>query len=212
MCWVIQASVRETLLGWQGSFIGRKRKKVWSAAPLSLFWTIWKERNRRSFENMKLSVQRLKVLVFMQFTILDKHVYRTYFYVFSWFYWLVGDGLREGVFFVFPILFGAIRQPLYALCVLWGAPFGVFIQFALAYQKKKKKLSVPCKVTLGLQKIFHSTLSKWTIKIHNGIILQIAVCLVQTKKALLLRRISLIIWGNSNEDMSIREMIVDHKP
>ena len=83
MCWVIQASVRETLLGWQGSFIGRKRKKVWSAAPLSLFWTIWKERNRRSFENMKLSVQRLKVLVFVQFTILDKHVYRTYFYVFS---------------------------------------------------------------------------------------------------------------------------------
>ncbi|RVX01293.1 hypothetical protein CK203_031217 [Vitis vinifera] len=37
VCWVIQASVRETLLGWQGSFIGRKRKKVWSATPLCLF-------------------------------------------------------------------------------------------------------------------------------------------------------------------------------
>ena len=30
--------------------------------PLCLFWTIWKERNRRSFENVELSVQRLKSL------------------------------------------------------------------------------------------------------------------------------------------------------
>ena len=59
---MIQAFIRETLLGWQGLFIGRKRKKVWSATPLCLFQTIWKERNRRSFENMELSVQRLKFL------------------------------------------------------------------------------------------------------------------------------------------------------
>ena len=34
--------------------------KVWRAVPLCLFWTIWTERNKRSFENVELSVQRLK--------------------------------------------------------------------------------------------------------------------------------------------------------
>ena len=59
---MIWSLVRETLLGWYDSFIGRKRKKVWRAAPLSLFWTIWKERNRRSFENVEFSIQSLKLL------------------------------------------------------------------------------------------------------------------------------------------------------
>ena len=27
-------------------FVGKKRVKVWRAAPLCLFWTVWKERNR----------------------------------------------------------------------------------------------------------------------------------------------------------------------
>ncbi|KAL6347126.1 hypothetical protein AAG906_012707 [Vitis piasezkii] len=34
VCWVIHASIRETLLRWHGSFIGRKRMKAWRAAPL----------------------------------------------------------------------------------------------------------------------------------------------------------------------------------
>ena len=33
---------------------------MWRAVPLCLFLTIWKEKNKRSFENMKLFVQRLK--------------------------------------------------------------------------------------------------------------------------------------------------------
>ena len=32
--WVLPSSVRETLLSWHGSFVGKKRKKVWRAAPL----------------------------------------------------------------------------------------------------------------------------------------------------------------------------------
>lgn len=37
--WVMDAfsSVRETLLLYQGSFVGKKRKRVWIAAPLCLF-------------------------------------------------------------------------------------------------------------------------------------------------------------------------------
>ena len=60
--WVIDSSFRDTLLGWQGSFVGRKRKKVWGTAPLCLFWIIWKERNRRTFENEELSKHRQKVI------------------------------------------------------------------------------------------------------------------------------------------------------
>ena len=32
VCWAIHAFVRETLLGWHGLFIGRKRMKVWRAS------------------------------------------------------------------------------------------------------------------------------------------------------------------------------------
>ena len=55
-------SIRETLIGSHSSFVGRKQKKVWGATPLCLFWIIWKEKNRRSFENMELFDHRLKVL------------------------------------------------------------------------------------------------------------------------------------------------------
>ena len=32
--WVFPRSIRETLLSWSGTFIGKRRKKVWMAAPL----------------------------------------------------------------------------------------------------------------------------------------------------------------------------------
>ena len=35
--WVFPFSVRKTLLGWHGSFGGKKRRKVWMTAPLCLF-------------------------------------------------------------------------------------------------------------------------------------------------------------------------------
>ena len=38
--WVLPSSVRETLLSWHGSFVSKKRKKVWRAAPLHIFWTV----------------------------------------------------------------------------------------------------------------------------------------------------------------------------
>ena len=60
--WVMHYTVRETLLGWYGSFIGETRKKkAWRVAPLFLFWAIWKERNRRAFErNIKKENQAIK--------------------------------------------------------------------------------------------------------------------------------------------------------
>ena len=38
--WVLPSSVRETLLSLYGSFVGKKRRKVWRAAPLHIFWMV----------------------------------------------------------------------------------------------------------------------------------------------------------------------------
>ena len=59
--WVFPLSVKETLLGWRDSFVGKKRKVAWRLGPLCLFWVIWRARNSIAFEDCVLSIQRLKV-------------------------------------------------------------------------------------------------------------------------------------------------------
>ncbi|WJZ92487.1 hypothetical protein VitviT2T_011477 [Vitis vinifera] len=58
--WVLSGTVKETLLGWHGAFVGKIRKKAWQMAPLCIFWSVWKERNSLAFGNEVLSIQRLK--------------------------------------------------------------------------------------------------------------------------------------------------------
>ena len=58
--WVFPSSVRETLLGWNGFLMGKSCKIVWRASPLCIFWKIWKTRNKITFEDEVLSIQRLK--------------------------------------------------------------------------------------------------------------------------------------------------------
>ncbi|KAJ9678521.1 hypothetical protein PVL29_020644 [Vitis rotundifolia] len=58
--WVFPESVKEVLASWRGSFVGKKRKKIWDAIPLCIFWTVWKERNRLAFRGGVLNVQKLK--------------------------------------------------------------------------------------------------------------------------------------------------------
>ena len=59
--WVFPLSVIHTLLAWQGVAVGKKRKKIRTAAPLCLFWTLWCARNRLVFENEVTSAQRIKI-------------------------------------------------------------------------------------------------------------------------------------------------------
>ena len=47
--WVFPKSVKEVLFSWRGSFVGKKRKKIWNSIPLCIFWTVWKEMNRLAF-------------------------------------------------------------------------------------------------------------------------------------------------------------------
>ncbi|KAJ9678923.1 hypothetical protein PVL29_020968 [Vitis rotundifolia] len=58
--WVFTSSVRDTLSGWCGFSLGKKHRKVWKAAPLCIFWAVWKERNMIAFDNEELSIHRLK--------------------------------------------------------------------------------------------------------------------------------------------------------
>ena len=58
--WVLPLTVRDTLIGWSASFVDKKRGKAWRAAPLCLFWTVWKERNVIVFDYEVLSIQRMK--------------------------------------------------------------------------------------------------------------------------------------------------------
>ena len=60
VAWVISFSVRDTLLGWRGFYLGKKRRKVWKTAPLCIFWVVWKERNMIAFDNEELSIHTLK--------------------------------------------------------------------------------------------------------------------------------------------------------
>ena len=53
-------SVIEVLLSWRGSFVGKKRKKIWKSIPLCIFWTVWKERNRIVFRGGSLDIQKIK--------------------------------------------------------------------------------------------------------------------------------------------------------
>ena len=59
--WVFPNSVKEVVLSWKGSFVGKKREKIWRSIPLFIFWTVWKERNRLAFKGGgELAIQKIK--------------------------------------------------------------------------------------------------------------------------------------------------------
>ena len=52
--------VREVLLSYHGSSLGKKRKKAWKVVLLYLFQTLWRERNRRTFDSCESSNLTIK--------------------------------------------------------------------------------------------------------------------------------------------------------
>ena len=59
--WVCPYSLKEVMSRWSCFPIKKKAKKVWMAAPLSLIWAIWRERNRIVFEDEVFSPNRMKL-------------------------------------------------------------------------------------------------------------------------------------------------------
>ena len=49
--WAFPKTVKEALLSWRGSFLGKKRMKILKSVPLCIFWTVWNERNHIAFRD-----------------------------------------------------------------------------------------------------------------------------------------------------------------
>jgi hypothetical protein len=56
--WVFPNRVVDLLFGWWNWF-GKKSSSVWNLIPSCLMWTIWWERNNRTFENQELAMDKL---------------------------------------------------------------------------------------------------------------------------------------------------------
>ena len=63
--WVFPKTVKDALISWKGSFVGKKRRKIWKSVPLCIFWTVWKERNCIAFRDGTVDVQKLKHFLFL---------------------------------------------------------------------------------------------------------------------------------------------------
>ena len=48
--WVLPRSVADALFGWW-NWPGKHLSSIWNLAPLCLMWCLWRERNRRTFED-----------------------------------------------------------------------------------------------------------------------------------------------------------------
>ena len=56
-------------MSWHGSFVGKKRNKAWKVAPLCMFWALWRERNKRVFDNYESTNQAIKIFFYIYFGI-----------------------------------------------------------------------------------------------------------------------------------------------
>ena len=48
--WVFPEHITALLSGWYNYF-GKRKSTVWNLVPLCLMWTLWRERNKRSFDD-----------------------------------------------------------------------------------------------------------------------------------------------------------------
>ena len=143
--WVLPLLVKEVLLGWHRLFVGKKRRKVWKAAPLYLFWTIWKERNRIAFENEEFFIRRLKysfVCNFWSWTKLCIDGLNSLINFFDWLgsRWRWVSFLYPSFFCFLPIGACCILSVCFGLAVGWCVLFNISFFCAFAYQKNRKLL------------------------------------------------------------------------
>ena len=74
--WVFPETVKDVLVSWRGSFVGKKRKKSWKAIPLCIWWTGGKERNRLAFRGGGVEYSEVKEFFCLQFVELGQTVCR----------------------------------------------------------------------------------------------------------------------------------------
>lgn len=65
--WVMPASIIQLLHCWEWGCRKKRVRKAWRLAPLCLMWCLWRERNRRTFEDLSLSIHGLKLALLRAF-------------------------------------------------------------------------------------------------------------------------------------------------
>ena len=58
IAWVVPERVVDFLFGWHNS-LGKFSSDIWNLVPLCLMWTIWRERNRRTFKDVSKTMQQI---------------------------------------------------------------------------------------------------------------------------------------------------------
>ena len=58
LSWVIPRSIPDLLFG-QWNWLGKHSSQIWNLVPLCILWCIWKERNRRTFEDLDSSSDQM---------------------------------------------------------------------------------------------------------------------------------------------------------
>jgi hypothetical protein len=53
--WVMSRCVLDRLAGWRNRF-GKHSSDIWKLGPLCVMWSLWRERNNRTFENVEHSM------------------------------------------------------------------------------------------------------------------------------------------------------------
>ena len=66
--WVMPKDLTDLLVGWH-NWLGKSHSRIWNLIPSCLFWTIWRERNRRVFEAVECTDSQL--LEFFSISLFD---------------------------------------------------------------------------------------------------------------------------------------------
>ena len=126
--WVLSFSVGDMLLGWHSSFVGKRRKNVWRTAPFCLFWTIWKERNRRAFKNEEQSIQHLKCVFLCNLWNWSRLFLSSGpSSILDFVDWVGSFSGRRSFFLVPLLLFSLLSGSLYTSCVLQNVVLVLFV-------------------------------------------------------------------------------------
>ncbi|WMV12495.1 hypothetical protein MTR67_005880, partial [Solanum verrucosum] len=73
--WCMPSKIDETLFSWEMVGVGATNRERWRMIPASIWWTIWRERNERCFENRNNDLQEVKLKCILLFCFWCTNVY-----------------------------------------------------------------------------------------------------------------------------------------
>ena len=73
--WSMPSKIDETLFSWKEAGVGATNKERWRMILACIWWTIWRERNDRCFENRDNNLQEVKLKCLLLFCFWCTNVY-----------------------------------------------------------------------------------------------------------------------------------------